>query len=119
MEPEQGPLPGEIASHTLQWLELLITVAAWASLLALAVGAVIIAFRSGRPGGYLMFSAVVAFVAGVLAYAPYFQNLPINYPQIGPAIARALPLVPLILFSIGFFRLAWSLRGDSAVSDDQ
>ncbi len=95
------------AALTIEWSSI---VFAWVALFALVAGALVVAFRARRPGGYWLLTGIATFIAG-LAYT--FIGPPQNFYD--PSLAEKAfyylgPVLPFFLFSIGFFRLAWSLR---------
>ena len=89
--------------------------------LALIATAIITAFIARRPGGYWMLSGVVAF-AGYAGLAWYYASKP--YLLLGAdihvtALLTGAKYVAPFLYSVGMFRLAWSLRKRGAVIADQ
>lgn len=94
-------------------------VLAWIALLALLAGAAVVAFRLRRPGGYWMLTGIATFLAG-FAYTFFGPPATIYDPSLaGKAFYFLGPVVPFFLFSIGFFRLAWSLHRERAAASSQ
>ena len=73
-----------------------------------------VVFVHKRPGRYWMLAGALVFVAAFFYYVIfriYFRpELLIEHSLLRAVIAKAAPVVPLALFSIGFARLTWSLR---------
>ena len=110
--------PSAAESYSVMIIEWSSIVLAWVALFALLVGALIVAFRTRRPGGYWMLAGIAMFVVGIV----HTFLKPHNYydPSL---IDRAFyflgPVVPFFFFSVGLCRLAWSLRGEKAKAEDQ
>lgn len=110
--------PGTAESWALVIVQWSSIVLAWVALLALLAGALIVAFRTRRPGGYWMLAGIAMFVAGIVhtflkPHNDYDPSL------IDNAFNFLGPVVPFLFFSIGFCRLAWSLRRGKAEALDQ
>ena len=65
-----------------------------------------------------MLTGIATFVAG-LAYTFFGPPEAVYYPSLADRAFHYLgPVVPFFLFSIGFVRLAWSLRNERMAAAD-
>lgn len=115
LDGSDGDLPYAMVS-ALAWVFPAITLAVF---LCAVVGGYLVAFRSRRPGGYWMLAGAALFVAQFLYYVTFWRytagpalDFSMTRTMYRDALAPAIPLLPVLLFAIGFLRLAWSLRND-------
>ncbi len=107
-----------VVRSTIEWVGI---VMAWLTTLLFAAGSILVALRSGRPGGYWMLSGVAAFFGMLLYEMTHMHTLGLRLEYSVTYVLREYigPTLPFFLFAVGFGRLAWSLRHGSAVSDQE
>ncbi len=112
---EQWPIaePTQLQLWLMYAMDVSVPLSMTLAILLLFGGTALVVWQK-RPGAYWMLAGALTFIVAFIYYVfgPGFETT-LGFPgsRLARVIAELAPIFPLLLFSIGFVRLAWSLRG--------